>query len=185
VFHADERVSTAGNNENGGMMGTKERLAEKLEKLARLIPGIGSYQDKEGLREGDKHLRETLALRLDGARRTLEEVISQRQRAGRFEGLDRLGALERRLHHAADTVRFAARGYSGTFDRAKVGEEKLETIYTFDISMAETVSAVEEAAEGLKGAASDDQDPVAPLETRLATFQDKLQERDRLFRQQT
>lgn len=162
-------------------MGTKERLAERLEKLARMIPGIGSYQDKEGLREGDKQLRDTLAVRLDGARRTVEDVISTRQRDGRFQGLDRLGNLERKLQQVADSVRYAPRGYSGTFETIRIDEEKLEEIYTFDISMAETVFSVEKAAEGLKNASPDDNNALNPLEGRIAMFQDKLRERDSLF----
>jgi hypothetical protein len=163
-------------------MGTKERLAKRLETLARVIPGIGSYQDKEGLRDADKRLRDTLAGRLDGARRTVEEVIFTRQRQGHFQGIDRLGSLERKLQHVADSVRSASRGYSGSFDTVKIDEEKLEELYTFDISMAETVSAVETAAVTLKKASTDDNDAVAPMETQLAVFQDKLRERESLFR---
>jgi hypothetical protein len=163
-------------------MGTKERLAKHLEKLARLIPGIGSYQDKEGLREGDKQLRDALAKRLDGARGTVEEVIATRQRNNHFQGLDHLGNLERKLQQVADSLRFAARGYAAVFDTVDIDEKKLEQIYTFDISMAETVSSVEKAAEGLKKARSDEPDAYKTLEGRIAAFQDKLRERDTFFR---
>ena len=97
-------------------MGTKERLAEGLERLARLIPGIESYQDKEDQREWDKRLRETLVGRLDGGRKAVEKTIDRLQRQGHLKDLDRLGRLERKINHAADTIRFASRGYSGVFD---------------------------------------------------------------------
>lgn len=161
-------------------MGTKERLAQRLEKLARIVPGIGSYQDKEGLRDGDKRLRDTLADRLDGTRRTVEDVITKRQRDGIFHGLDRLGVMERKLHQVADTVRFATRGYSGAFDTVKIDEGKLEALYTFDISMAETVSALQQAAEGLASAPPNDKDALIGLEEKTTAFQNKLRERESL-----
>jgi hypothetical protein len=165
-------------------MGTKERLAERLERLARLIPGIGSYQDKESLREGDKSLRDTLAERLDSARKAVEGVIDKLQRDGLLAGLDRLGRLERKLHQAADAIRFASRGYSGSFDAVKIDEEKLERLYAFDISLAELVSAVQEAAEGLKSASPEAlaSDSLESLNTQIASFNDKLGERGNLFK---
>ena len=161
-------------------MGTKERLALQLEKLARIVPGIGSYQDKEGLREGDKRLRNSLADRLDGARRVVEGVIADRQREGHFMGLDRLGGLERKLQQVADTVRFATRGYSGFFDTVKVDEKKLEELYTFDISMADSVSALQQAAEGLASTSPEDKDALTGLENKITVLQDVLRQRDAL-----
>jgi len=39
-------------------MGTKERVGKVLKKAVRIVPGVGSYQDKESLRESDKKLRD-------------------------------------------------------------------------------------------------------------------------------
>ena len=107
-------------------MGTKETLSKRLERLARFVPGIGSYQDKEGLREGDKKLRDTLALRLDSARKAVEQVIDTLQRDGQLTHLDRLGRLDRKLHHCADSIRFASRGYAGVFDTVKIRQVMVE-----------------------------------------------------------
>jgi len=166
-------------------MGTKERLAEGLEKLARLIPGIGSYQDKEGLREGDKRLRDTLADRLDSARKAVEQVIAALQRGGQLANLDRLGRLERKLYHAVDSIRFASRGYSGTFDHIKIDEEGLEKLYAFDLALAESVSAIEDAAEGLNGVSPDmlEANGLKALEDHLDSLHDKVRERGAFFRQ--
>jgi hypothetical protein len=164
-------------------MGTKERLAEGLERLARLVPGLGSYQDKEGLRERDKRLRDSLADRLDGARKAVEKAIDGLQRQGHLANLDRLGHLDRRLHHAADTIRFASRGYAGVFDDVKIDEEKLERLCAWDISLAESVSAIEEAAKGLKGISAEGLagDALRPLEDQLVFFDDKVRERQTFF----
>ncbi len=166
-------------------MGTRERLAERLERLARLVPGIGSYQDKEKRRVADKKLRNTLANRLDTARKVVEEVIYELQSGKRLEHLERLGRLERNLHKAADSIRFASYGFSGVFDPIKIDEAKLDELYAFDIALAESVSAVQEGAARLKALPSDavGTDALKPLEQHIAAFDGKVQERMALFRQ--
>jgi hypothetical protein len=166
-------------------MGTAERLAERLERLARLVPGIGAYQDKESRRDTDKRLRVTLAERLDAARKAVEDVIATLQTGGHFGDLDRLGRLERKLHHAADSIRFATYGYSGVFDAIKIDEAKLDRLYAFDIGLAESVSAVQDAANGLKGGSPQaiGTDALEPLEQQIASFDDKVRERMAFLRE--
>ena len=167
-------------------MGTKEQLAKGLERLARYIPGIGSYQDKESLREGDKILRDTLAQRLDQARQAVEQVIEVLQRDGHLAHLDLLGRMERKLHHGADTIRFASRGYAGVFDTIKIGEKALEQLYAFDTALAESVTAIQETAAGLKGVSAEAiaGQALKPLEEQLNAFQDRVEERGRFLQQQ-
>lgn len=164
-------------------MGIRESMAERLERLARLVPGMGSYQDKEGRRDADKRLRVTLAERLDSARKVVEDVIAKQQRDGHIEGLDRLGSLDRKLHQAADSIRFASYGFSGVFDAIKIDEEKLDRLYAFDIALAELVSAVQEAAERLSTSSPQAMvtDALEPMEQQVATFVNKIEERKNLF----
>ena len=164
-------------------MGIRESMAERLERLARLVPGMGSYQDKEARRDADKRLRVTLAERLDSARKVVEDVIAKQQRAGHIEGLDRLGSLDRKLHQAGDSIRFASYGFSGVFDAIKIDEEKLDRLYAFDIALAELVSAVQEAAERLSASAPQAKvtDALEPMEQQVVTFVNKIEERKNLF----
>lgn len=166
-------------------MGIRERLAERVERLARLVPGIGSYQDKETRRDADKRLRLTLADRLDAARKTVETVIAKLQAENHFDPLARLGRLERKLYQAADSIRFASYGYSGVFDAIKIDEDKLDQLYAFDIALAESVSAVQETAENLKASSPEAMgaDALEPLEQKIASFNGKLHERMALFRE--
>jgi hypothetical protein len=166
-------------------MGIRESLAERIERLARLVPGIGSYQDKETRRDADKRLRVTLADRLDSARKTVEAVIAKLQADNRFDLLDRLGRLERKLYQAADSIRFATYGYSGVFDAIKIDEARLDQLYAFDIALAESVSAVQGTAENLKASTPEAMgaDALEPLEQQIASFNGKLHERMTLFQE--
>jgi hypothetical protein len=145
---------------------------------------MGSYQDKENRRETDKVLRNTLAQRLDAARETVEEVIGRMQDSGRLEQLDKLGRLDRRLHRAADAVRFASYGFSGIFDAAKIDEARLDKLYGFDIALADTVASIQEEVDRLKAVAPEalERDALDPVEERIASFDGKLRERGALLR---
>ncbi len=92
--------------------------------------------------------------------------------------------MEQKLHQVADSIRFASYGYSGVFDAVKIDEDKLDKLYSFDIALAESVSAVQETAERLK-AAPDQASATGPLEAleqQVISFDNKLQERMALFR---
>jgi hypothetical protein len=164
-------------------MGTRERLAEHLERLERLVPGMGSYKDKEERRDADKRLRTTLARRLDTVRKAVEEVVYRLQAAGYLDHSDRLGRLERRLHKAADAIRFASYGFTGIFDGARIDEAKLDELYAFDVLLAESVSTVEQGAARLKALPPEAIGPAVlePLEQDLASFDSKMEERAALF----
>jgi len=145
---------------------------------------MGSYKDKEKRRDADKRLRTTLAHRLDTARKAVEEVTYSLQAGGHLDHLARLGRLERKLHKAADSIRFASYGFSGLFDTVKIDEAKLDALYAFDLSLAEAVSTVQEGAARLKAVPPEaiGPDALESLEQHMASFDKSIEERMALFR---
>lgn len=121
-------------------------VAEKnfLEKLASRIPGVAGYREREARRETDRRLREFLAGRLDGSRRSLDEIRNAATRAGELGLLNEAGRLDRALQKAAAAFRYADYGYSGLFDQVKIGESELERLYAFDETLLGEVLALEE-----------------------------------------
>ena len=55
----------------------------------------------------------------------------------------------RRLRTSRDRVQFADYGYAGLFDATKVGEEKLDELYQFDVQLQERAQSIEELAAAL------------------------------------
>ena len=94
--------------------------AEGLERLSRLIPGVGHYQDREGLRETDKRVRVHLAEKLADLGRTLEETERRLTEAKRLDRLPALDRVARLLNTQADRIRFASYGFAGVFDLHKM-----------------------------------------------------------------
>jgi len=114
-----------------------------LERFADALPGLAGYRAREDRRTTDKRLREYLASRIDRVRDRLESAKLALTDAGQIGSLNELGHLSRRLQTAADSIRFAAYGYTGLFDQVKIGEPELEALYAHDLKILEAVEALE------------------------------------------
>jgi hypothetical protein len=130
-------------------------LADMLEALARVVPGVSGYLDRERRRDTDKAVRERVAAGLEGIVRELENdkraLVDARDLAA-LPALDRLAAKLQRL---ADTVRYAARGYRGLFDVERVSEGTLERLCKFDLDLCREVDALRAGARGVREARAD------------------------------
>jgi len=120
-------------------MGTKESIGKVLKKAVRILPGIGSYQDKESLRENDKKLRDYLSTQLSYCMETIERLKTGISRKGSLSLLKDLDDISRQIDALSRTIAFAARGYSGVFDSNLVDEKVLSHLFKFDQSFMEEV----------------------------------------------
>ena len=124
-------------------MGTKEKAAKILTKAARVLPGIGSYQDKESLRESDKKLRDHISSRLAQSVATLERSKAELSRTGALSQLKELDDLSRHMDKLSRTIRYAARGYAAVFASNQVDEKALSDLFEFDLSLKEDINSLE------------------------------------------
>lgn len=166
---------------------TKEKLGKLFTSLARIFPGIPSYQDRESLREQDKAVRELLAKRLVRAAGNLSESVNSIISSSGIEKLGELDRKRRKLHRLADTLRFSSYGYTGLFEENKVDEERLAAAYEFDLKLDETVAAVEAAASRVKESAAEGLNPDASkaLDDALNQLDEGLVARENLLKAQT
>lgn len=159
--------------------------AEGLERLARLIPGVGPYQDREGLRETDKQVRGHLADMLADLSRTAEGAERRLTEAKRLDGLPALDRVVRLLSTLADRIRFASYGFAGVFDLHKIRERELAAIHRFDLGLVEAISRLREPIRGLADTATDGAaflQALQAVETALQEFERTLTEREWLAR---
>jgi hypothetical protein len=131
-------------------------VAQKLEQLARLVPGVVGYQDKEKARATDKTVRmrltaviEELAHQVEAEQRRLTETHALERLAG-------LGRLGSRLDKLANQLRYARRGYRGFFDTYKLTNAKLEKLYDFDVSLFSEIDSLSSEVSKLNAPHSDD-----------------------------
>jgi hypothetical protein len=159
--------------------------AETFERLAGSVPGLGQYQDREGLREADQRVRALVAQELTGVGRVLEGVVQQLTDARLLESLPALDRVSRRILTLADRVRFARYGFTGVFDLHKLREAELTALHRFDLGLLEQIPRLREMAERLAGTARRREDlaeALAAAEEGVARMDGLLEERDRLAR---
>ena len=167
-------------------MFAKETLAEKLQTLARIFPGIPSYQEREGLRAQDKVIRAALAARIDQHVGLVDKLKADLTNLARLEHLAQLDMLCRKLQRLADHVRFARYGYAGLFSGLPVDEAKLAELYDYDLSLSQDVQALGDAVKAMiEGAKQDWQpDSVVNVQDIVATLEKRIQERELVFTRQ-
>ncbi len=128
-------------------------MAEILEKILRIVPGVGHYQDKEKIRHWDKELRLQIAGKLETLRRSVEDITRELAEAGTLKPLKGLGDINNKLDRVRDKIKFASYGYAGIFDPHKIREPELQKHYEFDLQIAESTVILEAVLEDLKTAA--------------------------------
>ena len=168
-----------------GNRGEASGWAERLEGLARHIPGLGRYQDREGLRETDKQVRIYLADLLAGLSRIVEGAQRRLTEAGRLDRLPALDRVARLLGTLADRIRFASYGFAGVFDLHKIRETELAALHRFDLTLVEAVPRLRAPVQALADAAFDEgafPQALRAVEAALQGFEQTLAERDRLAR---
>jgi len=159
--------------------------AERLERLARLVPGVGTYQDREGLREADKRVRTYLAELLVNLGRGLEPT---QQRLTEARQLDRLPALDRigrQVSTLADRARLASYGFAGVFALHKVREREITLLHEFDVRLLEEIPRLESSIRALAEAAGQEDgfsEAAQAADDVLWRFKQGLDERDKLAR---
>jgi hypothetical protein len=164
-------------------MGTKEKLAKILTKTARILPGIGSYQDKESARESDKRLRDYMSGELARHMNAIEKLKTDLSRKGSLSFLKELDDISRQIDKLSRTIQYASRGYAGVFASYQADEKALSDLFEFDRSLKEEITGltplISQICEKDGGLAS----PLLnELRDRLFGVQQKVAERETLIR---
>lgn len=150
-----------------------------LERLGEKVPGFRGFQDRELRRDVDKMQREHLARELGRLEQALRGKARAYTDAGKIGSLHLFDRIDRKLDGLSQAIRFADYGQSGFFDVVKFGEEELERLYRFDLSIVDDLAALrgDVAAVPLP----DQGDPTAALEAlagRLETVAEKWSRRE-------
>ncbi|HIC85924.1 MAG TPA: hypothetical protein EYP06_06475 [Desulfobacterales bacterium] len=128
-------------------METKERVGEFLKGAAKWIPGIGSYQDKEAVREADKALRESIVKKLDELLGAVEWLKTDQGRKGAYKHLKAMEDLGEDLEKLSRLIETSARGYAPLFDQWRADQESLVRLYRHDLGIWDLVAEIEYEVE--------------------------------------
>ncbi len=171
-------------NQRGNTMVDKKKLGNIAAKVVRIVPGIGTYQDKETLRDIDKRLRDYLALILDRERGRINDVKKLLTRNLKLDPLDDLERIARKMHQVGDTIKFAAYGWSPVFGQASVDKQRLENLYEFDRLLEDHIAVIQRAVDTLIADPEKSLDTgIAEVERSLGALDDTLRRREELLKQ--
>ena len=162
---------------------TKEKVAQILRSVARVFPGIPSYQERDGLRTQDKIIREMLASRISEQAQSINQIISELTSRAMLTPLASLDTLSRKLMRLSDTIRFASYGYTGLFSGTPVDEQKLAQLYDYDLSLHQEIEELAVAVSTLRQLRVDEwgKDSLQDFQELLYRLEEKINNRKTVF----
>lgn len=152
-----------------------------FQQLAGAIPGFKGYRENEIRRTADRFVRDHLVKMLDGIRSKLEKAMRD-SGTGNLQLTSQLGAIQRRMTALCDRVDHAGSGYTGFFDAIKIGEEELDRMYAFDLSLRNNIGDMEVTTDKILAAGEDCKDCIGELDAQMDEFRKLLDSRDDVVR---
>ena len=162
---------------------TKEKVAAIFKSVARIFPGMPSYQEREGLRTQDKIIREQLAARIVEQVNHIQAIQSKLANKAILQPLSHLDRQARKMMRLADTIRFASYGYAGLFARVKVDEQKLAQLYDYDLSLHQEIEELAVAVGNLQQRQDDEwkTDSLDDFQQAMNRLEERLTKRKSVF----
>lgn len=157
----------------------KEDVSGTLTRAVRILPGIGSYQDRESSREADKALRMQLSERLDRLLGNIEWLKTDLAKKGAIRHIQPVEDLSRHVEKVSRMFEFAPRGYSPLFSRKQVDEETLNRIYEYDEKLSGLIDEIEKSIGEMREAREvPSETAMAPIRKMLSDMELKLKDRE-------
>nr|MBC7244226.1 hypothetical protein [Chloroflexota bacterium] len=141
---------------SGDLVERIQSAYNKIEEMAKEIPGYKGYKDKEVRREADKLVRLQVARGFEEQRRRLYRIEAQLANTGRLGVLMVLDRALMRLQFLIDRLKTASYGYAGLFAAVKVREAELDALYNYDAAMVDSVEKVKTLIDAVASAEKDD-----------------------------
>jgi hypothetical protein len=164
----------------------KEDVGRVLKTTARILPGIGSYQDRESIRESDKALRVQISQKLDELLGMVEWLKTDQVKKGALKHLTEIDGLSRHLEKLSRFIELAARGYTPLFSQEPFDEDGLARLFDFDRGLLAGVAEVEALVVGLTGkGAVLTSEGVATVRKQVNQLEEKMKLRSSLLKNGT
>lgn len=144
--------------------GSSADLEAKATSLLDRIPGYRGYRDKEGRRDADRLVRESVSSAYDGLAARVETVARSLADQRRIADVGQVTDLTDRIRHLADRIRTASYGYSPLFSDRVIDETALDQLRRFDDGLMGGVTELEKPVAGIEAAAASNESLLAPVQ---------------------
>jgi hypothetical protein len=165
------------------MVDPRQHASEKgwLETILHYIPGFRGYLQAEDRRESDRLARVHLTNRLLVVKQHIEAWQEYLVNAGNLDDLTHCERIVTAIFTLGNRLSGDVQGYSGFFDFVQIDNEKLDRIYEHDLALVHDVDELVKATSARPGSTEPVASVAAALSARLATLQQKYQERENIL----
>jgi hypothetical protein len=116
-----------------------DRIKNVFDKIGSLIPGYKGYAERDGRKNCDKILRDSISAQLSESEKN---IYSQMKEALKIKDKSKMNELEevrKETNTFLSKVKFAPYGSTGFFSDNQIKEDELFSIYQYDFDLAESV----------------------------------------------
>ena len=152
-------------------------VADGLKELAKIIPGVAGYMERDSLRETDKTVRGHVVKSLEAVKDRVEGVKRALVDAKQLMALSSLDRVTSRIDRVRNRVAGAAYGDKSFFSDFKVDDAVLEQLIGFDKGMGEKALELADHCAALEKAGTDD----AAVKKAAGAMESAVQQLDELF----
>jgi hypothetical protein len=153
-----------------------------IQRILGKIPGFSGYLNRESRRASDQLVRQSLADRLQRAKRGLDQYSRALADVAKIDQLPLVDRVRGRLDTLITRLRGAPAGYSGFFDLVQVDEDLLEEVYEHDLYLVDQVEQLAQDLEAM-GTCQDDPSQLVPkLGEKLDGLDQQLARREDLLK---
>lgn len=152
-------------------------VADGLKELAKLIPGVTGYMNRDELRETDKVVRGHVVKSLEAVKGRVEGVKRALVDEKKLTALSALDRVTSRIDRVRNRVANAAYGDKSLFSEFKVDESVLGELVEFDKGLGEKVLTLAGHAAELEKAGADE----GKVKGAAAAMEQAVQQLDELF----
>jgi len=157
---------------------------KRLEDFAkRYVPLLRTYLQREETRDIDKVIRDELVKRMQGLIDQLNDAKQKLVDNKVLTGLDILDRASHKLEKIRDSIKFAARGYSGIFDLEVMGNDQLNRLLEYDQMLFDKVAILSTALNEALSKSGDIKTALSGLDSQIKDFEATLDNRDNYARE--
>jgi hypothetical protein len=116
-----------------------DRIKNVFDKLGSLIPGYKGYAERDGRRNCDKILRDSISSQLSESEKNIYFQMKAALKIKDKSKMNELEEVRKETNTFLSKVKYAPYGATGFFSDNQIKEDELFSIYQYDFDLAESV----------------------------------------------
>jgi hypothetical protein len=116
-----------------------DRIKNVFDKIGSLIPGYKGYAERDGRRNCDKILRDSISAELSESEKNIYSKMKDALKIKDKSKMNELEEVRKETNTFLSKVKFAPYGATGFFSDNQIKEDELFSIYQYDFDLAESV----------------------------------------------